>query len=149
MSTTTPETADAGETRIHFPESVTIEERNEAARLIAALSAAQAELTAFAAPAMGTRFDLEGGETVADYGTEADAPLALVCPWCRKDVSVSALYDLEVGRRHTYAHEIDSTDQVVAFYYGSNTDYDSVTFVHEPCGLPVGAPPNWEFCTVA
>jgi len=131
------------ESRIHLPEAVTESNRAQARRLVAAIDEAVKALGAFPAPTLGTRFDLAVGETAADFGGEADTPLVLVCPWCRDDVRTDSLFDLEIGQRWSYAAEIEPFEGVVAINY-KDGDFDSVTLMHEPCGLPVNLPEGWE-----
>lgn len=123
---------------IHFPAPVTEDQREEAARLMAAIGVAQKALNSFDAPAMGTRLEMDLGGTV-----DSDAPLVLVCPWCRTDVYARDLHDRELAERWTYASDIDGSERSVRFSYSGHGEYDSVTLVHEPCGLPVALPENW------
>lgn len=130
--------------RIQFPDTVTESERVEAAALMASIEAAQKALTEYAAPAMGTRFDLHPGDTEADWGGADKAPLVLVCPWCRQDVREGDIYDRELAERWSRPSSIDSDDRVVTISYDGYGDFDSVTLVHEQCGLPVSVPSGWE-----
>lgn len=130
--------------RIQFPDEVTQTDRIEAARLMAAIDAAQKALTDFAAPSMGTRFNLAPGETVEDWGGADQVPLVLVCPWCGQDVREGDLYDRELAERWSRPSSIDSDEKVVVISYDGSADFDSVTLVHEQCSLPVSVPDDWE-----
>jgi hypothetical protein len=130
--------------RIQLPEVVAQSDRTEAARLMAAIDAAQKALTDFAAPSMGTRFNLGPGETVDDWGGADEAPLVLVCPWCYEDVREGDIYDRELAERRSRPSSIDSDEKVVIISYDGHGHFDSVTLVHGQCGLPVSVPDGWE-----
>ena len=129
--------------RIKFPDEVTDGDRSKAARLMVAVDEAQSALTAFAAPSMGTRFNLDAGDTVDDWGGADRAPLVLVCPWCGEDVQEGDLYDREFAERWSYSSNIDSDEQVVIIRYDGYGDFRSATLVHEQCNLPVSVPDGW------
>lgn len=130
--------------RIQLPEAVTQSDRTEAARLMAAIDEAQKALTDFSAPSMGTRFNLGPGETVDDWGGAEEAPLVLVCPWCSEEVREGDLYDRELAERRSRPSRIDSDEKIVIISYDRHGHFDSVTLVHEQCGLPVSVPDDWE-----
>lgn len=130
--------------RIQLPEQVTAEQRTKAADLMAGVDAAVKALQEFDAPSLGTRLNLGPGETVDDWGEADEVPLVLVCPWCGEDARQEDIYDREVAERWSKPTTIDSDDRVVIISYDGYGDFDSITLVHEQCGLPVSLPDGWE-----
>ncbi len=131
--------------RIHLPEAVDALRRSDARALVRGIGNAVEALRNFAAPTMGTRYNLFPGDSVSDY-EDGEAPLSLVCPWCNVDVTTDALFDLETGMRFSYAAEIDTTEDggFIAINWDGDRDFHSVTLMHEPCMLPVATPEGWE-----